>query len=80
MLEDDGAVRAPVSQKPGIGFDPANSRCQESQLRRLPGAGPHAALAAGASFSHHAEGGEIFPDGAGMPDPSHKHSTNQPGS
>src|ERR671920_1405892 len=28
-----------------------------------------AALAAGASFSHHAQGGGIWPDGAGMPDP-----------
>jgi hypothetical protein len=35
---------------------------------------------AGASFSHHAQGGGIWPDGAGMPDPSRKHSTNQPGS
>jgi hypothetical protein len=33
----------------------------------------------GASFSHHALGGGICPDGAGMPDPSRKRSTNQPG-
>src|SRR5512132_3957288 len=31
--------------------------------------GRHAALVVGASFSHHAQGGGILPDGAGMPDP-----------
>jgi hypothetical protein len=31
----------------------------------------------GASFSRHAQGGGIWPDGAGMPAPSHKHPTNQ---
>jgi len=41
--------------------------------------GRRAALAAGASFSHHAQGGGIWPDGAGMPDPSRKRPTNQPG-
>jgi hypothetical protein len=45
----------------------------------LPEAGRHAALAAEASFSHHAQGGGIWPDGAGMPDPSRKRPTNQPG-
>jgi hypothetical protein len=35
----------------------------------LPEAGRHAALVAGALFSHHAQGGGIWPDGAGMPDP-----------
>jgi hypothetical protein len=39
-----------------------------------------AVLAAGASFSHHAQGGGIWPDGTGMPDPSRKPSTNQAGS
>jgi D-alanyl-D-alanine carboxypeptidase len=42
-----------------------------------PGTGRRAALVAGASFSHHAQGGGIWPDGAGMPDPSRKRSTNQ---
>jgi hypothetical protein len=37
--------------------------------RPRPGTGRRAALAAGASFSHHAQGGGIWPDGAGMPDP-----------
>jgi hypothetical protein len=36
-----------------------------------------AALVAGASFSHHAQGGGIWPDGAGMPDSSRKVPTNQ---
>src|SRR5829696_3557952 len=39
-----------------------------------------AALVAGASFSHHAQGGGIWPDGAGMPDPQPQAPTNQPGS
>jgi hypothetical protein len=34
----------------------------------LPGTGRRAALVAGASFSHRAQGGGIWPDGAGMPD------------
>src|SRR5215216_6715256 len=38
-----------------------------------------AALVVGASFSHHAPGGGIWPDGAGMPDPSGKRPTNQAG-
>jgi hypothetical protein len=41
--------------------------------------GPCAALVVGASFSRHAQGGGIWPDGAGMPDPSRKRPTNQPG-
>jgi hypothetical protein len=36
-------------------------------------------LAAGASFSSRAQGGGIWPDGAGMPDPSRKRPANQPG-
>jgi hypothetical protein len=35
----------------------------------LPGTSRHAALAAGASFSHRAQGGGMWPGGAGMPDP-----------
>jgi hypothetical protein len=31
--------------------------------------GPASGLVVGASFSHHAQGGGIWPDGAGMPDP-----------
>jgi hypothetical protein len=31
-------------------------------------AGPRAVLAVGASFSHRAQGGGIWPDGGGMPD------------
>ena len=42
--------------------------------------GRRAALVAGASFSHRAQGGGIWPVGAGMPDPQPKHSTNQSGS
>jgi hypothetical protein len=42
-------------------------------------AGPQAALAVGASFSHHAQGGGIWPDGVGMPDPQPQAPTNQPG-
>jgi hypothetical protein len=38
-------------------------------LSCAPGSGRRAALVAGASFSHHAQGGGIWPDGAGMPDP-----------
>jgi len=33
---------------------------------------------AGASFSHHAQGGGIWPDGAGMPDPSRKRPPTNP--
>jgi hypothetical protein len=36
-------------------------------------------LVVGASFSHRAQGGGIWPDCTGMPDPSHKRPTNQPG-
>jgi hypothetical protein len=43
-----------------------------------PETGRRAALVVGASFSHHAQGGGIWPDGAGMPDPSRKRPTNQP--
>ena len=38
--------------------------------RKLPGTGRRAALVAGASFSRHTQGGGIWPDGAGMPDPA----------
>ena len=40
--------------------------------------GPHAALAVGASFSHHAQGRGIWPDGTGMPDPSRKRPPTKP--
>jgi hypothetical protein len=75
MLEDDGAVHAPISQEPGTGFDPAISPMLRVLTPALAWRGPHAALAAGASFSHHAQGGGIWPDGTSMPDPSRKHST-----
>jgi hypothetical protein len=45
----------------------------------LPGTGPRAALVAGASFSHHTQGGGIWPDSAGMPDPQPQAPTNQLG-
>jgi hypothetical protein len=38
-------------------------------LRGWPDTGRHAALVVGASFSHHAQGGRIWPHGVGMPDP-----------
>ena len=70
MLEDDGAVHEPISQEPGTGFDPANSPMPKVLTTpALSWRGPHAALAAGASISHHAQGGGIWPDGAGMPGP-----------
>jgi hypothetical protein len=37
--------------------------------RPRPGTGRRAALVAGASISHRAQDGGIWPDGAGMPDP-----------
>ena len=49
-------------------------------LLALPGTSWQAALAAGASFSHHAQGGGIWPETVlACPTPSRKHSTNQPG-
>jgi hypothetical protein len=39
-----------------------------SILSTQPGTGRQAALVAGASISHRAKGGEIWPDGGGMPD------------
>ena len=41
--------------------------------------GPRAALVAGASFSHHAQGGRSWPYGAGMPAPSRKRPPTKPG-
>jgi hypothetical protein len=38
-----------------------------------------AVLVVGASFSHHAQGGGIWPDGAGMPGPQPQAPTNQLG-
>jgi hypothetical protein len=67
MLEDDGAVHAPISQEPGTGFDPATSPVPRVLAPALAWRGPHAALAAGASFSHRAQGGGIWPGGGAMP-------------
>jgi hypothetical protein len=39
-----------------------------------------AALVVGASFSHHAQGGDIWPNGAGISDPQLQAATNQLGS
>ena len=61
---DDGAVHAPISQEPGTGFDPANSPMLGVLAPALAWRGPDAALVAGASFSHHAQGGGSWRDGS----------------
>jgi hypothetical protein len=47
--------------------------------RKLPATGRRAALVAGASCSHRAQGGGVWPDGAGMPNPQPQAPTNQLG-
>ena len=56
----------PAGSLPRVTSHPVHSH--PSTLSYL-GRGRRAALVVGASFSHHAQGGRIWPDGAGMPDP-----------
>jgi hypothetical protein len=75
----DSTRRAVLTHDPSTRHrSPCNKAEQDSSLVAWNGAGERP-LAAGASFSHHAQGGGIWPDGAGMPDPSRKRPTNQPG-
>ena len=92
VLAEQGpdAIIAQV-QRPNTATRMANAGRVEAPRRRLgrvlptdllrAGAwdSPKAVLVVGASFSHHAQGGGIWPNGPGMPDPQPQDSTNQPG-
>jgi hypothetical protein len=60
-------------------FSPLNSLMLGVLAPALAWRGPHAALAAGASFSHRAQGGGIWPGGAGMPGHQPQALANQAG-
>ena len=74
-------ITTQTSPQAGEQQEPAKLRntLLEQNSSRAAWDGPRAALAAGASVSHHAQGGGIWPDGLACPTPSRKRPTNQPG-